>query len=88
MSNETSQVQNVVDFFKGFAAQQMAYVATFQAEVAKWNALQAAQAEHVAGEMQKLTKESFSYANDMTSEIRKAQLAAAKKGLAVFGVGS
>ena len=35
MSNETSQVQNVVDFFKGFAAQQMAYVATFQAEEAR-----------------------------------------------------
>lgn len=87
MSNETSQVQNVVDFFKGFAAQQFAYAQTFQAEVAKWNALHVAQTEHVVGEMHKLTKESFSYVNDMGAEVRKAQLAAAKKGLAMFGIG-
>lgn len=88
MANETSQVQNVVDFFKQMAAQQMAYVGTFQAQVAKWSTLHAAQTEHVAEEMQKLTRESFSYVNDMTAEVRKAQLAAAKKGLAVFGIGS
>ena len=38
--------------------------------------------------MQKLAKESFSYANDMAAEVRKAQMAAAKKALSVFGLAS
>ena len=86
MSNETSQVQNVVQLFKQLVAQQVSHVAAFTSGMAKWNAMQTVQAEQAAHEMQKLTKETWGYMSDLGTEVRKAQIAAAKKGLAVFGV--
>lgn len=87
-TNETSHMQQFIQMWKQLATTQMGQVTAFTAELGKWNALHAAQSEHVAQEMQKLAKESFSYANDMAAEVRKAQMAAAKKALSVFGLAS
>jgi hypothetical protein len=88
MSNETSHLQNIAQTFGQIASQQASNVASFFGEIAKWNALHTSQAESVASEMQKLTKESFTYMSEVGAEVRKAQLAAAKKGLALWGIGS